>query len=289
MKNRAIKKHDAHNNLLSVIVHFMKRSNISIPDIRDALKHEIDNLDSGSNQSSWQDISAPRIGDDTVESAVMRLWHRLPKYIDVNAAPQPIRLYGKVPSVESLIKAQRVNVQPQLVIKGLISSGLIRKAKGELYLPAEDAATISQLHPIAIEHIAKSVIRMLGTALHNTKAKKTEASLLERSARVPDLDAAEAQEFARFTKTQGLAYLQAVDDWLEARRIAVADAPKKGAPIKSVGAGVHVYAYLGNNDIAAVSADPAGRGEGSFRRSSSEARNGSKRAGAPCTTSGAVA
>lgn len=275
-------------HLLSSVLYFMKQSGMSVRQVEAALAESVGRIKVASNPSEWLRRSAPRLGDETVESAVLRLWHRVPRYINAEADPIPLRLYGRVPSVESLVRMQGIAMDPRLVIKGLRSAGLIRSAGRGRYLPCADTATIGHLHPISVEHVAKSVMRMLGTVLRNTDKRRSRSPLLERSARVPDLDLASAREFAKFTRRQGLAYLQAVDDWLEARRV---NAKKggSGSRKRSIGAGVHLYAYMGNDSDDIASLDLAERAAESSRRSSSAARSGSKRAVALCRTSGIAA
>ncbi len=69
--------------------------------------------------------------------------------------------------------------------------------------------------------------------------------LIERYAHVPDLDSADAKDFAAFAQRQGAAYLEAIDDWLETRRIH-SKGGKKRRPTSKVAAGVHLVAYLGD-------------------------------------------
>jgi hypothetical protein len=69
--------------------------------------------------------------------------------------------------------------------------------------------------------------------------------LIERYAHVPDLDPADAKEFATFAQQQGAAYLAAIDDWLETRRVKAGTGKRRHSGSK-VAAGVHLVAYLGD-------------------------------------------
>ena len=240
-------------NLLSSVMHFMCRSGMDGNQIESVVGGCLRSLSPDGTPGTWLRDSAPRLGDETVESAVLRLWHRLPRYIDSNANPTPLRLYGRAPSVESLVRIQGASSKTKTVIRGLRSVGLIRRTASGRYLPSEDSATISQLHPLSIEHVAKSVMRLLGTVLRNTDPSSSKTPLIERSSRVPDLSRSEAKAFAVFTHQQGLAYLQSVDDWLETRRVS-SGAKKSRGKSKHVGAGVHLYAYMGNesDDLASL-------------------------------------
>jgi hypothetical protein len=275
-------------NLLSSVMHFISRSGMEKSQIEFVIGSCLKGLSSDGSPGAWLADSAPRFGDGTVESAVLRLWHRLPQYIDASATPLPLRLYGRAPSVESLVRRQGATAKVKTVIRGLRAVGLIRRTTAGKYLPSEDTATIGQLHPLSIEHVAKSVMRLLGTVLRNTDPATASSPLIERSARVPDLSRSEAKAFAEFTHRQGLAYLQAVDDWLETRRVSSGTKKSRGKS-KHVGAGVHLYAYMGNDSEEIASFALAGLAEGSSRHSISAARSGNRRGGAACTTSGALA
>jgi hypothetical protein len=66
--------------------------------------------------------------------------------------------------------------------------------------------------------------------------------LVERYAHIPDLDAREARAFSEFSRQQGAACLEAIEDWLEARRKA---RPKRAKETReSLNAGMHVFAYI---------------------------------------------
>jgi hypothetical protein len=101
------------------------------------------------------------------------------------------------------------------------------------------------MHPLAVDHVAKSVARMLETVHRNTDSAFTRTPLIERYAHVPDLDPSDAEEFAAFAQQQGAAYLAAIDDWLETRRVQ-SRVGKKRCSRKKVAAGVHLVAYLGD-------------------------------------------
>jgi hypothetical protein len=54
----------------------------------------------------------------------------------------------------------------------------------------------------------------------------------------------EAVAFAEFTRNQGMIYLEAIDDWLEQRRVNRKTTPGRKARGASVAAGVHLFAYM---------------------------------------------
>jgi hypothetical protein len=127
----------------------------------------------------------------------------------------------------------------------MIAVGLVRKTRDGRFLPTAESATIGQMHPLAIDHVAKSVARLLETVHRNTDSALARMPLIERYAHVPDLDPSDAKEFAAFAQQQGAAYLEAIDDWLETRRVQSVTGKKRRSRNK-VAAGVHLVAYLGD-------------------------------------------
>lgn len=284
----ALKKNRNAQNLLSAVVSFMLRSGVSRSELSELF---CECLDACLAEGELPPPASSRVspGDDFVAAAAIKIWHRDARFLTSDARPKPLRLRGPTESIEALVRTQYSAAVARTAVSNLMSAGLIRPTGRSRYLPSREVATISQLHPLMIEHVSKSILRLVETVGRNTSANRRDFKLIERFARVPDLDVSEARAFADFTHRQGLAYLRAVDDWLEARRTGV-PAEKKGRRRRaSIGAGVHLYAYMGNDSDDLASLDLVERAAGSFRRSSSGARSGSKRAAAPCKTSGVAA
>jgi hypothetical protein len=131
------------------------------------------------------------------------------------------------------------------ILKSLKAVGLIKKTSNGRYLPTSQSAIVDQLHPVLVEHVARTVIRLVSTVCRNTDPSGRSLPLIERHAAIPDLNPTDRQAFAEFTRSQGMAYLESVDDWLQQRR------SRRGSPaVKStkggVAASVHLVAYLGD-------------------------------------------
>ncbi|MDR2215015.1 MAG: hypothetical protein LBE59_04145 [Nevskiaceae bacterium] len=268
--------------LLDKIVGFMLRSGVSGVDVRRML------ADAAAVTCAMRktQVALPT-GFDFSTAAAIKLWHSDPRYLTAEAKPRSLALRGKAPSVESLIRKACAGDHQQ-VLSALLSSRMLRRTRGGKYLPAEECAIVQGLHPIAIEHVTKTVIRLVETAMRNTAAQPRDVALIERFALVPDLDVREARAFAEFTQRQGVAYLQAVDDWLEGRRKARRpDNPRLHR--STTGAGVHLFAYIGDDMSDRLIPAAAALDAESFRHLSWEAVPGNKRVAAPYMLSGAVA
>jgi hypothetical protein len=182
-------------------------------------------------------------GRDTVAGAVLRAWHKTPKYLNSAARPVGLRVNGREPNLTSLILSQDRRADVKAVIRSMVNAGLLRQNRSKSYFPEKDAATIESLDPLAVDHIAKTVMRLVETATRNVAKSRDKLQLIERYAHVPNLTTSQARAFAAFSRQQGQACLDAVEDWMEARQTTQADASRK--PRKGVSAGVHIFAFLG--------------------------------------------
>jgi hypothetical protein len=246
--------------LLSSILEFMIRSGLSDAAIRDTFLACLGNLD----KHRGGDVHAsPRegryVGNGNVSAELIRLWTRDGRYIDSDARPKPLPLSTGRNNLASLVTKLDPSADPLSVIESMRSVGLLKRLPSGKYIPTAESVTIDRLHPLAIEHVAKSLIRLVTTVCRNTDPKRQAIPLIERYAYVPDLSEAETKAFAEFTRTQGMAYLESVDDWLEQRRVRRRLEKKGDYDGAGVTAGVHLVAYLGDSAAESSKARRAGR------------------------------
>jgi hypothetical protein len=233
------------HSLLSSVVQFMSTSGVETGRIERSFRASMRAVTAQHRATADRNPTSINIGSDSVAGAVLRAWHRDAAYVDEGAQPRPLRLAGRSPSLTALVRRQDAKCDVSSLIRDLLTVGLVRKARNGRYLPTAESATIGQLHPLAVEHVAKSVARLLETVRRNTDSALSCTPLIERYAHVPDLDPSDAKEFAAFAQQQGAAYLEAIDDWLETRRVQSVAGKKRRSRTK-VAAGVHLVAYLGD-------------------------------------------
>jgi len=186
------------------------------------------------------------VGNGNVSAEVIRIWHRDGRFLDREARPKPLRLTRGPRSLGALVRKLDPNADHKQSIRTMRAVGLIRRLPDGRYIPTAESVTIDHLHPLAIEHVAKSVVRLVSTVCRNTDPSRKSMPLIERYAYVPDLSRSEATAFAEFTRSQGMAYLEAVDDWLERRRSRRLPKSRRHAEGDGIAAGVHTFAYLGD-------------------------------------------
>jgi|SRR6478609_3415313 len=187
------------------------------------------------------------VGNGNVSAEVIRIWHRDGRFLDREARPKPLRLTRGPRSLGALVRKLDPNADHKQSIRTMRAVGLIRRLPDGRYVPTAESVTIDHLHPLAIEHVAKSVVRLVSTVCRNTDPARQSIPLIERYAYVPDLSKSEAIAFAEFTRNQGMAYLEAVDDWLERRRTRRLPKHRRESEGDGIAAGVHTFAYLGDS------------------------------------------
>jgi len=248
MKSKSAAPQALIHGLLQSVVHFMAKSGMELERIESSFRSSMQQARSQRTLTLNAAGSPPNIGSDTAAGAVLRAWHREKGYIDEEAKPIPLKIDGRPRSLATLMRRQDPGCEVRKLVKDMLAVGLLRRTRNGAYLPTATSATIGQLHPLAIDHVAKSVARLLETVQRNTDASSATMPLIERYAHVPDLDSADAKEFASFAQRQGAAYLEAIDDWLETRRIKP-KAGKRRCRSTKVAAGVHLVAYLGDRPV----------------------------------------
>jgi hypothetical protein len=171
---------------------------------------------------------------------VLDAWHRNPRYIDENAKPRAIPLSGRAPSVEALVRSERLQDAPIKFVRRLKTLKLLVRVGRQRYRPTTRVAVIAGLNPLIQQYVARSSTALLKTIRHNV-TKPSSQKLIERFAEIPDLPVRLTAEFRAFSHEQGWAMLRTLNDWLEARRIKRISRGRRGNTVR---AGMHIYAYV---------------------------------------------
>jgi hypothetical protein len=172
---------------------------------------------------------------------VLDAWHRDRRYLNAMGIPKSVALFGPTPSVEALIRAQKLHQPAADVARRLRVAQLVVPAGRNRYKPASDVAVISARDPLVLQHAARALSTLLETVDQNVSGARNLAPLIERFAEVPDLPRKHVVAFQRFTQTQGRTFLRTINDWLEARR---ARRSSRTGSNGTVRAGIHTYAYV---------------------------------------------
>lgn len=146
-------------------------------------------------------------------------WHLEKRFVGSDGAPRPLSWNGKTGTLLQLVRLVVGPKNSREVIEDLIARKIVRKAKGNTWLPKAKVVAPSGLDHAQTLRTATMMERMLRTVAHNSQLKYRGAVLLDVMAQVSRLPAREIPRFKRFTKAQGLIFAKTVDDWLESRNM----------------------------------------------------------------------
>jgi Family of unknown function (DUF6502) len=147
---------------------------------------------------------------------VLKTWHRDAKFLSREGYPRGLSINGRF-GLRSLIEQYYPKDQFSTVLKSLSESGLIVKGSGGKWHPTERCAVFPNLNSELLAHLSEGISGLIDTVTKNVTKRSRDDALFERSAKVRFLPASKANEFRRFVRRQGEAFLGAVDDWLESR------------------------------------------------------------------------
>jgi uncharacterized protein DUF6502 len=169
---------------------------------------------------------------------ILRTWHRLARYLSSDGLPRPLQYEGK-DGLRSLIARHCPATEIGRVYAELQSAGLIKKARGNRWIPTRRHAVLPNLTTQLLNHLSEGVSRLVETVIGNVTVDDKENVLFERSAEVRNFPAKAAADFRVFVNTQAASFLSAVDDWMETQ--AELSNRKKH---NSCTAGVYTFAFM---------------------------------------------
>lgn len=170
--------------------------------------------------------------------SVLRSWHKDTKYLASDGLPRPLLATGRN-SLRSLVRVHYPAERFEVVFERLLDTRLIKPSPSGGWVPSGRTARITQLSHETLEHLAEGVSRYVETVTRNVTTKNEKRVLFERSCKVTRLPKKEFDAFRDFVGQQALAFLTAVDDWLEGRN---QPADKRGSNLCT--AGVYTFAYV---------------------------------------------
>jgi hypothetical protein len=225
-----------YSNVLVAMFELMMRGGLQEKDLSRICAASIKRAEVKSRMTRREDS-----GGLVTAALVLDAWHRDRRYLNSRGTPKSVRLLGPTPSVEALIRAQKVSERASDIAHHLKAVQLVVPSGRNRYKPASDVAVISARDPLVLQHAARALATLLETVDQNVSGARSLAPLIERFAEVPDLPRKHIVDFQRFTQTQGRTFLRTINDWLESRR---ARQPSRRGTNGTVRAGVHTYAYV---------------------------------------------
>lgn len=242
--------------MISSVLEFMRGSGLNESRIRDAFEKGLSKLRNGRRDRMARGVNDLRVGNENLSAELLRVWHRDGRYIDEDARPRPLSLNSGRNSLHAIVSRIDPKANATGILKEMKAVKLIRRTATGRYLPTSEAAIVGTLHPLATDHVAKLVVRLVSTVSRNVDQSRSSLPLIERHAYVPDLNRTERRAFADFTRSQGMAYLESVDNWLEQRRVRRVQSGTR-RNVEGVPASVHLFAYLGDGRVKSATTGEA--------------------------------
>ena len=173
-------------------------------------------------------------------ASILRSWHRETRYLASDGRPSPLPLGGKS-GLRALVSVYYPKSKIATVLATLKRAGLIKRHGQSHWLPTEAHVRMATDSQETLDHVSEGVSRFLETVVNNVNAKTKRDLLFEQSCKVRHLPTSNAAAFRVFVRQQALAFLTAVDDWLEARAV-TKNQVRVGSRTSS--AGVFTFAYI---------------------------------------------
>jgi len=178
------------------------------------------------------------IGDPAPYADIVALWLRDRRFLDSGGRAKPLPLQGKV-SFATLAREVESKLDPHIAISVLTQFRNIRRignGKYKLVSPYFRAYSSKSLAFEPMANFLSDASDTLGRILKR-KEKSRGVDLFWRTAETSNLSDAGAKQFFAFSKERTLAFVNEIDEWLEAHRGHGANESKRGLR-RRVGLGV---------------------------------------------------
>jgi hypothetical protein len=167
-------------------------------------------------------------------------WHIEKPFVDKSGKPKPLSWNGHRGTLLKLAELVNGKEKAKRVVGDLVKRKLLVQTSSGKWLPKAQVLKPRGVDQPQVLRTAVMMQRLLRTIAHNSRLKYCGDELLfEVMTRVPRLPGRNISDFKKYARAQGMAYVSAVDDWLESRNL-----PKSSREAKnSREAGVVVFAF----------------------------------------------
>ncbi len=173
-------------------------------------------------------------------AAILRSWHSETAFLGADGHPRPLQV-GELRKLTAIHFGKR---EFRSVCERLVASDLIKRHGARSWLPAARYALVPKPTTELLSHMAEGVGRLAETVMRNTETRRKEDLLFERGCKVYRLPTAHARGFREYLQKQGLAFLTAVDDWLESRVVRASN-----TRVKTCSAGAFAFGYIDDGKV----------------------------------------
>jgi hypothetical protein len=153
-------------------------------------------------------------------ASLISRWHVEKQYVVRSGKPRPLTWNGSRGTLLRLANEVIGAKGAKRVVETAIRQRLVQRTPDGKWKPKSQIVKPRGLDRSQVLRTAVMLKRLLNTVAHNSERRYSgEDVLFEVMTRVPRLPARFLPTFKRFVRAQGMTYVRAVDDWLEARNL----------------------------------------------------------------------
>jgi hypothetical protein len=180
----------------------------------------------------------------TMLADVCTRWHIDKKYLDKTGKPMPLSWDGKRGTLLQLVRGVCGRRDAHRHVQRLVDRRLISAVGKNRWIPVAKVVSPGGMDDAQILRATDMLSSFIRTVEHNSARRYRGNQLnLEVLASVPRLPVRNVSAFRRFTKTQGLSFVKAADDWMESRNI---KRSIKGTSARTREVGVIAFSFVGS-------------------------------------------
>ena len=175
----------------------------------------------------------------TKASLVLSAWHQDPEFLDRKGRPTPLRPDGDSPNFATLVqKCGGSDIPATTLLKELVSAEAVHARPDGRYEVLKRNYIPEVMDEKLIRLWGSVLADVATTYVHNLSRTAKSPPRFERAAVDDQIDARHLPEFRRLLETEGQAFLERIDAWLAAHRVAPDDAAAREKAIR-LGAGLY--------------------------------------------------
>lgn len=176
---------------------------------------------------------------------ILSHWHHNPEFVDATGGPARLRLRGRGPSFESLVRRALPGRQPAVILRKLTELGALERTAGGTVLPANRHLVAHKKNHTTLLRALETLEALSSTMHRNLFARGSKSrsrSLFERSAVSEKFDMRQLRRLNGIVRTQGQSMLEFIDEWMSRHETVGRRRGKPGY------VGVGMYLYVGDRE-----------------------------------------
>lgn len=173
--------------------------------------------------------------------SLLGVWYTDPRYLGPKGAPKwlPFEAPDGMESFCSLVRETGGDLPPGAMLKELVRAGCVKEAKPGIWQAVKRQFSPGGIDLFQVQRFGECLHDLANTIAKNMEQVDSKERLFEFRAWAQNVDIRATPKLKKVVAEQGNAYLEAIDDWLEAH------SPKEPIPadIEGIRCGVGIYYF----------------------------------------------